>query len=138
MAATHTPGREPSLRAIRTAYTIVITTLGVAAVAAAVVSDPSRSASARFSIALVGVILVHSASWRRSNPFLPNERRAQDLRTEVEGLLASVRRLGGLHSDASGAEDVNRVVESMHSAVDRIAALAPGSAAVEAPGDADG
>lgn len=127
-AATNDSG-VPSLRSIRTLYTIVITILGVAAVAAAVVSDPSRSTSARFSIALVGVLLVHSASWRRSNPFLPNDRRDHDLRTEVEGLLASVRRLSRIDAAVTAPADADRVVESMHSAVDRIATLAPGSTA---------
>ncbi|MEQ9398418.1 MAG: hypothetical protein RJQ04_04560 [Longimicrobiales bacterium] len=118
------------LRFFRTFLTILVTTLGVVVVVAAVLSDPDADFSQRLTMVLLGVVLLEAAAWKRNNPLLPNERRFHDLRAEVDLFVLMVRRLHfAVLNDRAGRPNPkgqarDDVVAEMHAAVERMASVA--------------
>lgn len=93
---------------------------------------PQISANLQLQIILVliGVLLVQAAVWKFTNPFLPSERRYDDLRNEVDEFIDLVRELNAAavqarKSRAIDATDrMDQVLHRMHLSVDQMGRLA--------------
>lgn len=113
------------MRSIRKAIVVILSGVGlVLVVGAALVVPTSHNLRPHLTLVLIGVVLIELAGWRRSNPFLPNERRYHDLREEVNGFMAQVRSLNRVSAgrDGAGVDEAERtrMIESLHASVDRI------------------
>ncbi len=103
--------------------------VGTAVVLAAVLFLPDNLLL-QLVVVVAGILLVEAGVWRLTNPFLPNERRNDELRREVDDFLERVRELDR-EADAAEAdvsEDAGRRLDAiraeMHDSVDRMGRLA--------------
>ena len=93
---------------------------------------PQISANLQLQIILVliGVLLVQAAVWKFTNPFLPSERRYDDLRNEVDEFIDLVRELNAAAIQArksraiEATDRVDQVLHRMHLSVDQMGRLA--------------
>lgn len=98
----------------------------------AAVLMPQISANLQLQVILVliGILLVQGAVWKFVNPFLPSERRYDDLRNEVDDFIGLVRELNhaaveGRSSTAlASADRIEEVLSRMHLSVDQMGRLA--------------
>lgn len=117
------------MRAFRTAVSVFLLLLG-ASLAVAAVLDTQDGLALRLVMVLCGILLVEAGAWRRSNPFLPCERRNHLLRAEVDGLIGLVRLLESStrRARASGTPEhwaeALRIHERLHESVERMKEMA--------------
>ena len=118
---------------LRAVITVGMNLFGMLIVFVAVLT-PQVSANLQLQVivVLIGVLLVQGAVWKFTNPFLPSERKYDDLRNEVDDFIDLVRDLNEAAVNArstralEATEKVEEVLMRMHMA----AARAPdGSAA---------
>lgn len=102
--------------------------VGTAVVLAAVLFLPDNL-MLQLVVVVAGILLVEAGVWRLTNPFLPSERRNDELRREVDDFLELVRELDR-EADAAEAdlsEDAGRRLDAiraeMHDSVDRMGTL---------------
>jgi hypothetical protein len=88
-------------------------------------------------VVLLGILLIEAGVWKLSNPFLPTERRFNELRLEVDQFMELVRELNGSAVEARGVDGdagswarFRNTLATMHSSVERM-----GQAAARGPGD---
>ena len=98
--------------------------------AAMVVPDASRNLHLQVILALIGVLMIQAAVWKFANPFLPSERRFDELRNEVDDFIELVRDLNEVAiaaRETHSLEDTGRVehvLAEMHRSVDQMGRLA--------------
>jgi len=93
---------------------------------------PQISANLQLQVILVliGLLLVQGAVWKFTNPFLPSERRYDDLRNEVDDFIGLVRELNNAAVEARtstalvSADRIEQVLTRMHLSVDQMGRLA--------------
>ena len=93
---------------------------------------PQISANLQLQVILVliGLLLVQGAVWKFTNPFLPSERRYDDLRNEVDDFIGLVRELNSAAVDArhntalESTDRIESVLSRMHLSVDQMGRLA--------------
>ena len=96
------------------------------------VLTPQISANLQLQVILVliGILLVQGAVWKFANPFLPSERRYDDLRNEVDDFIGLVRDLNHAAVEARSstalvsADRLEEVLTRMHLSVDQMGRLA--------------
>lgn len=96
------------------------------------VLTPQISANLQLQVILVliGILLVQGAVWKFVNPFLPSERRYDDLRNEVDDFIGLVRELNHAAVAArsstalASADRLEEVLTRMHLSVDQMGRLA--------------
>jgi hypothetical protein len=102
--------------------------LGTAIVFLAVLLLSDQQLTLRVVIVMFGVLMIDAGIWKLTHPLLPNERRYQGLRLEVDEFIKIVRRLNAAALDArqspAAQENLRRTVAEMHTAVDRMEKLA--------------
>lgn len=88
-------------------------------------------------VVLLGILLIEAGVWKLSNPFLPTERRFNELRLEVDQFMELVRELNGAAMEARGPEGdegswarFRNTIATMHASVERM-----GQAAGRGEGD---
>jgi hypothetical protein len=88
-------------------------------------------------VVLLGILLIEAGVWKLSNPFLPTERRFNELRLEVDQFMELVRELNGSAVEARGVDGdagswarFRNTIATMHASVERM-----GEAAARGPGD---
>lgn len=90
-------------------------------------------------VVLLGILLIEAGVWKLSNPFLPTERRFNELRLEVDQFMELVRELNGSAMEARGPEGdagswarFRNTIATMHASVERMGQAA-GRGEGEAP-----
>ncbi len=100
--------------------------------AAMLVPAASQNLQLQVILVLIGVLLMQGAIWKFANPFLPSERRFDELRNEVDDFIDLVRDLNETATTArknpqgsfTSGEQVERVLSEMHLSVDQMGRLA--------------
>ncbi len=81
-------------------------------------------------VVLLGILLIEAGVWKLSNPFLPTERRFNELRLEVDQFMELVRELNTAGIEARKDDDAaawarfENTLATMHASVERMAAAA--------------
>jgi hypothetical protein len=79
---------------------------------------------------LLGILLIEAGVWKLSNPFLPTERRFNEMRLEVDQFMELVRELNTSGIEARREDDAaawarfENTLATMHASVERMAAAA--------------
>lgn len=78
-------------------------------------------------VVLLGILLIEAGVWKLSNPFLPTERRFNELRLEVDLFMELVRELNasamearGREADAGSWARFRNTIATMHASVERM------------------
>lgn len=81
-------------------------------------------------LVLLGILLIEAGVWKLSNPFLPTERRFNELRQEVDQFMELVRELNTAGIEARKDDDAaawarfENTLATMHASVERMAGAA--------------
>ena len=116
---------------LRTAISVGMNLTGMLIVFVAVLA-PQVSANLQLQVILVliGILLVQAAVWKFTNPFLPSERRYDDLRNQVDEFIDLVRALNAAAVDArkttalQSVDKLDKILTEMHLSVDQMGRLA--------------
>lgn len=78
-------------------------------------------------VVLLGILLIEAGVWKLSNPFLPTERRFNELRLEVDQFMELVRELNAAAMEARESVDdpaawarYRNTLATMHASVERM------------------
>lgn len=116
---------------LRSIVSVGMNIVGMFVVFAAMLApDASRNLQLQIILVLIGVLLIQAAVWKFANPFLPSERKFDELRNEVDDFIDLVRELNESavvarktrSLEATGR--VERVLSEMHRSVDQMGRLA--------------
>lgn len=116
------------MRRIRKILDVVLPLLGIIAILGAVLFIVSLRA--QLAVVIGGILLIEIGIWRLVDPLLPNERRFNALRGEVDRFMGLVRELNRIAGEIEerAAPEVDRefetIREAMHRSVDRMAVVA--------------
>ena len=116
---------------LRAVISVGMNLVGMVIVFVAVLT-PQVSANLQLQVivVLIGVLLIQGAVWKFTNPFLPSERKYDDLRNEVDDFIDLVRELNEAAVSArqtralEAADAVEQVLTKMHLSVDQMGRLA--------------
>ena len=116
---------------LRAVISVGMNLTGMLIVFVAVLAPPIRvNLQFQIILVLIGVLLVQAAVWKFTNPFLPSERRYDDLRNEVDEFIDLVRELNAAAIQARTSPDLevtdrmDRIRHRMHLSVDQMGQLA--------------
>ncbi|MEX2281235.1 MAG: hypothetical protein WEE89_01980 [Gemmatimonadota bacterium] len=116
------------MRKLRKAVDAGLPILGTVIVFLAVLLLSDQQLTLRVVIVMFGVLMIDAGIWKLTHPLLPNERRFQGLRLEVDEFIKIVRRLNADALEArqspAAQDNLRRTVTEMHNAVDRMEKLA--------------
>lgn len=119
-----TTSSSPLLRKAAASMPFTAAILGMAIVFGGITLFFIASSALQVVTIALGVFVILSGIWFASNPFLKNERRYTELRSEVDRFIQLARRLNRAAVENRSREEFEQAKAAMHESVERMAMLA--------------